>query len=150
MYLPTMKLLCVGRHRFLADHIASLFSETGADARAVVGLADAAEAALSAVPDVVLCEYDLLATNPLGSWEDDPVLARLPVVAVSLTRQPHEACAFDINGIAGFLYLPTLDREAAARTLSALARRTPGVEAICPPGSYALPSAPSERPASAR
>ncbi|MBA3890652.1 MAG: hypothetical protein H0X64_08980 [Gemmatimonadaceae bacterium] len=144
-----MKLLCVGRHQFLADHIASLFRETGVDARPVVGLAGAAEVATSEIPDVVLCEYDLLATNPLGSWEDDAVLSQLPVVAVSLTRRPHEACAFDINGIAGFLYLPTLDREAAARTLAALARRTPDVNPVSP-GAYTLPPVPTDRPATAR
>jgi hypothetical protein len=145
-----MKLLCVGRHQFLADHISAVFRETGVDARPVVGLDTAAEVAIADIPDVVLCEYDLLATNPLGSWEHDPILSQLPVVAVSLTRRPHEACAFDINGIAGFLYLPTLDRDAAARTLVALARRAPDPEPRRGAAAYVLPSAPSEFPANAR
>lgn len=141
-----MKLLCVGRHRFLADHIAALFAETGADTRAVVGLPLAAEVACADVPDVVLCDYDLLATNPLGEWERDPALGKLPVVAVSLTRRPHEACAFDVNGIAGFLYLPTLDRSAALRTLAALTHRTATDPAVA--GHYSLPLPASEHPAS--
>lgn len=120
----SMRLLCVGRHAFLAEHIASLFREAGAETYPVVGLARAAELAVSGGPDVVICEYDLLATNPLGAWERDAALSQIPVVAVSLTRRPHEACAFDVNGIAGFLYLPTLDREAALRTLESLALRT--------------------------
>ena len=145
-----MKLLCVGRHQYLADHISAVFRETGVDARPVVGLESAAEVAIVDVPDVVLCEYDLLATNPLGSWEHDVILSQLPVVAVSLTRRPHEACAFDINGIAGFLYLPTLDREAASRTLAALARRTPDPEPRRDAAAYTLRPAASEIPASAR
>lgn len=145
-----MKLLCVGRHQFLADHISAVFRETGVDARPVVGLDNAAEVAIVDVPDVVLCEYDLLATNPLGSWEHDAILSQLPVVAVSLTRRPHEACAFDINGIAGFLYLPTLDREAAARTLASLARRAPDPEPRRGTVAYVLPSASTEVPAHLR
>lgn len=145
-----MKLLCVGRHQFLADHISAVFRATGVDARPVVGLDSAAEVATADVPDVVLCEYDLLATNPLGSWEHDAILSKLPVVAVSLTRRPHEACAFDINGIAGFLYLPTLDRDAASRTLAALVRRAPDAESRPTPGAFTLPTAPTEIPANLR
>ena len=37
----------------------------------------------------------------------------MPVIAVSLTRRPHEAHLLDVNGIGGFLYLPLLDRNAA-------------------------------------
>ena len=145
-----MNLLCVGRHQFLADHIAAVFRETGVNARPVVGLENAAEVAVADIPDVVLCEYDLLATNPLDSWEHDAILSQLPVVAVSLTRRPHEACAFDINGIEGFLYLPTLDRDMAARTLAALARRSPDAERPRTAGAYTLLPAPSEMPANAR
>lgn len=143
-----MRLLCVGRHAYLAEHIASLFRAGGAVANPVVGLDRAARHAATEAPDVVLCEYDLLATNPLGAWERDPVLSRVPVVAVSLTRRPHEACAFDINGIAGFLYLPTLDHEAALRTLGALvARGAGGGVAPSSAGAYTLPVHPAARPA---
>jgi hypothetical protein len=45
----------------------------------------------------------------------------MPVIAVSLTRRPHEAHLLDVNGIAGFLYLPLLDRDAAMRIISAAA-----------------------------
>lgn len=131
--------MCVGRHALLADHIASVFRAAGIATRPVVGLREAAEVAAAELPDAILCDYDLLATNPLTAWEQDPVLADLPVVAVSLTRRPDEACAFDVNGISGFLYLPTLDRDAALRMLSGLARRSggTGVEAR----SYSWPIA---------
>jgi hypothetical protein len=69
----------------------------------------------------VICEYELLATLSLERWEQDELLSRMPVIAVSLTRRPHEAHLLDINGIGGFLYLPLLDREAATRIISAAA-----------------------------
>lgn len=118
-----MNVLCIGRHALLADHIASLFREAGAHTYPAVGLAEAAELAVQRRPDAVLCDYDLLATNSLEPWERDQRIASIPVVAVSLTRRPDEACAFDVNGIAGYLYLPTLDREAALAALAGLARR---------------------------
>jgi len=121
-----MRVLCVGRHALLADHVASVFRALGAETQPAVGLVEAAVVAARTLPDVVLCDYDLLATNPLDPWERDPVLSGIPVVAVSLTRRPEEACAFDVNGIAGFLYLPTLEPEGALRVLRAMAR--PGME----------------------
>ncbi|HEU5174241.1 MAG TPA: hypothetical protein VFT96_05755 [Gemmatimonadaceae bacterium] len=141
-----MRVLCVGRHALLADHIASVFREVGAETRPVVGLREAAEAAARELPDAILCEYDLLATNPLSAWEQDPVLADLPVIAVSLTRRPEEACAFDVNGISGFLYLPTLDREAALRALAGLSRRASG-EFPVDASRYTLPTFQAQEPA---
>jgi len=72
-------------------------------------------------PDVMICDYELLASYSLEAWEQDALLSRMPVIAVSLTRRPHEAHILDVSSIAGFLYLPTLDRSAALRTLSAAA-----------------------------
>jgi hypothetical protein len=63
----------------------------------------------------------LLATLSLEAWERDPLLSRLPVIGVSLTRRPNEVHLLDVNGIAGFLYLPTLDRDCAMRMLHAAA-----------------------------
>ena len=67
--------------------------------------------------------YELLATFSLSVWENDPALSRVPFIAVSLTRHPGEAHLLDINHIAGFLYLPTLDREDALSLLNAVQRR---------------------------
>jgi hypothetical protein len=69
----------------------------------------------------------LLATISLARWETDPLLSRIPLIAVSLTRNPGEAHLLDINGIAGFLYLPTLDRDDALRLLAAVTRKHSGV-----------------------
>ena len=65
----------------------------------------------------------LVVLVPLEQWEHDDLLSRTPVVAVSLTRHAEELQLLDVNGIAGFLYLPTLDRSAAMRILSAAAAR---------------------------
>jgi hypothetical protein len=82
-----LKALCVGRHRYLSDHFRRFFRRLGVDAASVVGIANAIEAARDQRPDIVFCEYDLLATMPLESWERDPFLSRVPVIAVSLTRR---------------------------------------------------------------
>ncbi len=109
--------LCVGRHRFLSDHLGLYFSRIGLRTHCVVGLDEGLEAARRLAPDVVLCDYDLLATVALDRWEHDAAFARVPVIAVSLTRRPEEMHLLDVNGIGGFLYLPTLDPEAALRVL---------------------------------
>jgi hypothetical protein len=109
--------LCVGRHRFLSDHLGLYFSKIGLRTRCVVGLDEALTAVRASAPDVVICDYDLLATIALDAWEHEAAFARVPVIAVSLTRRPEEMHLLDVNGIGGFLYLPTLDAQAALRVL---------------------------------
>jgi CheY-like chemotaxis protein len=121
----SVRLLCVGRHRFLADHLCEFFRDGDVETACAVGVAEAIERARALAPDVVVCDYDLLATIPLRSWERDPVLSHTPVVAVSLTRRPDEVHLLDINGIAGFLYLPALERADALRVVHAAARAAP-------------------------
>jgi hypothetical protein len=121
----SVRLLCVGRHRFLADHLSEFFRDADVEAACAVGVAEAIAQARALSPDVVICDYDLLATIPLRSWERDPVLSCTPVVAVSLTRRPDEVHLLDINGIAGFLYLPALERGDALRVVRAAAKAAP-------------------------
>jgi hypothetical protein len=125
-----LKALCVGRHRYLSDHFRRFFRRLGVDAASVVGIANAIEVARDQRPDIVFCEYDLLATMPLESWERDPFLSRVPVIAVSLTRRSDEMHLLDINNIAGFFYLPALTDEDARRLL----------HAVRPSAGYTLPS----------
>ena len=132
-----MRALCVGRHPYLSEHLGRFFGRLGLDTVCVTGLELAASAAESARPDVVLCDYDLLGSAPLDIWELHPVLSRVPIIAVSLTRRPEEVVLVEMNGIAGFLYLPILKAEDARRILG-IAR---------PPASYSLPSV-LDRPAS--
>lgn len=112
---PTLRValraLCVGRHQILGDHLARYFEQFGLETAYAVGIEGAITVARTVRPDVVICDYDLLATLPLDAWENDALLSRTPVVAVSMTRRPDETHLLDVNGIGGFLYLPTLRRE---------------------------------------
>ena len=88
-----------------------------------VGLDAALKRVSETAPDVVICDYDLLATIPLENWEANDLLSQTPVIAVSLTRHAEELHLLDVNGIAGFLYLPTLERAPAIKILHAAASR---------------------------
>jgi DNA-binding NarL/FixJ family response regulator len=116
-----MRVLCVGRHPYLSDHLCRFLDSLGVETQPAVGLEQAADRATAYRPDAVVCDYDLLATLPLDRWEQDPLLSRLPLIAVSLTRRPEDEQPLDINGIGGLLYLPTLDRNDALRLLAAVA-----------------------------
>lgn len=122
-----MRVLCVGRHPFLSEHLGRFFEKLGVETITCVGLCNAEELVRRHNPDAIIVEYDLLATISLASWEGDPMLARVPLIAVSLTRHPGEAHLLDINGIAGFLYLPTLDHDSALRLLAAVQQRRGGI-----------------------
>jgi DNA-binding NarL/FixJ family response regulator len=119
-----LSALCIARHSFLSEHIARYFAGMGVTTSEVVGLEAAVEAARRASPDVVICDYDLLATIPLEKWERDELLSNIPVIAVSLTRHSQELHLLDVNGIAGFLYLPTLEPSSALKILHAAATRS--------------------------
>ena len=118
-----MRVLCVGRHPFLSEHLSRFFEDFGLDCLPCVGLAEALKLVRGFEPDAVICDYDLLATMSLTNWEHDPVVADLPIIAVSLTRHPGEAHLLDVNGIAGFLYLPTLEPRDAHRLLAGIPPR---------------------------
>jgi DNA-binding NarL/FixJ family response regulator len=120
---PPLRALCIARHCFLSEHIARYFAQMGIATTNAVGLDSAAEAVGDVAPDVVICDYDVLADVPLERWEHNPLLAKTPVVAVSLTRHAEELHLLDMNGIAGFLYLPTLEEATAVKMLKAAAAR---------------------------
>ena len=118
-----LRALCIARHCFLSEHIARYFAAMGVATTNAVGLNSASESVGSVSPDVVICDYDLLAAIPLDRWEHDGLLSKTPVIAVSLTRNAEELQLLDANGIAGFLYLPTLEQASALRILHAAATR---------------------------
>jgi hypothetical protein len=126
-YIAAMRVLCVGRHPFLSEHLGRFFEKLGVETVPCVGMCDAEELVRQGPFDAVICEYDLLATISLANWESDPTLSRVPLIAVSLTRHPGEAHLLDINGIAGFLYLPTLDHDDALRLLAAVQQKRSGI-----------------------
>ncbi|HET7585559.1 MAG TPA: hypothetical protein VFK13_11665 [Gemmatimonadaceae bacterium] len=114
-----MRAVCIARHPFLSEHIAAVCADAGIEGMPAVGFEEGVRLARAQMPDVVLCDYDLLATSPLRQWEDDPDLSRTPVIAVSLTRRPEEVNLLDRNAIAGFLYLPLVSRDAVSRVIAA-------------------------------
>ncbi len=116
-----LRALCVGRHHFLSDHIARFFGPLGVETRHAAGLQQALEVSRDFDPDVVIAEYELLAMLSLEAWEQDELLSRTAVIAVSLTRRPDEAHLLDVSGIAGFLYLPLLDAGTAGKIIAAAA-----------------------------
>ena len=116
-----LKALCVGRHQFLAEHFARFFGELGIETKAAVAAQGAPIESGDFEADVVICEYELLATLTMQSIEREPSLSLLPLVAVSLSRRPTEAQVLDSTGIGGFLYLPLLKPDVAMRVISAAA-----------------------------
>ena len=118
-----LRALCVARHCFLSEHIARYFAEMGIATMTAVGLDAAVMVAGEVSPDVVICDYDVLANVALERWEHNTLLSKTPVIAVSLTRRAEELHLLEINGIAGFLYLPTLEQAAAMQILRAAASR---------------------------
>lgn len=105
--------LCIGRHRFLSEHYCSVFADFGIEATPIVGFGRGIAAARAQLPDLVFCDYDLLAGPSLNAWSGDDQLSAIPLVAVSLTRRPDEVHLPVGEGISNFLYLPLLTRETA-------------------------------------
>jgi hypothetical protein len=126
-------VVCVARHQYIAAHLARVFDNRDVCTVGVVGVNGAVESTRSCAPDVVVCEYELLTTSPLDEWECDEVLRYTPIVAVSLSRRSNELVPLDCNGIAGFLYLPTLSADDAHKIVRAAAARpryTPGAATL--------------------
>ncbi|HEY5088094.1 MAG TPA: hypothetical protein VII66_12115 [Gemmatimonadaceae bacterium] len=141
--MSALYVVCVARHEYLAAHIARFFDSVEVCTVGVVGVQGAVAATRSCAPDVVVCEYELLTTHPLDDWECDEVLRYSPIVAVSLTRRSNELVPLDCNGIAGFLYLPTLTQADAHNLLRAAALRprfTPGARSFTADTSESLPA----------
>jgi hypothetical protein len=122
-----MRLLCVGRHAFLSEHLCRFFSDLGAQCESVVGATGAVASARTFEPHLVIAEYDLLSPGVMDAWSQSDALHDVPVLAVSLTRRPEECLPPELCGLAGVIYLPALDR-ADAQSLLDLARRPRGVE----------------------
>lgn len=118
-----MRAICIARHRYLSEHVCSVFGAMNIETIPAVGFTDGMALARARRPQVVFCDYDLLATVSLSEWAADPILKQTPIIAVSLTRRHDEAQHFEGNGAAGFLYLPTLTEEDAAAVMSAVTRR---------------------------
>src|SRR3954464_109184 len=124
----SLRAICIARHPFLTGHFSRYFSSLGVRTSEMVGLSYSAtmgdDVDITDGPvDVLICDYDLLATVPLRKWEQHPLLSKIPVVAVSLTRKAQELHLLEFDRIAGFLYLPTIEPGEALQTLRSAASR---------------------------
>jgi len=125
-----MRVLCVGRHAFLSEHLCRVFGATGAVCEPVVGVNAVAQAAARFEPQVVICEGDLLSSTVLEHWARERSLSEVPVLAVTLTPRLDDAVPAELSSTdpATAIYLPSLNRAQVAALLAS-ARSSRGVTA---------------------
>jgi DNA-binding response OmpR family regulator len=117
-----MRVLCVGRHAFLSEHLCRVCSDAGAECMPAVGGAEALRKAAEFEPHVVVSDCDLVTQALLDSWTAEPALADVPVLAVSLTRRTEDPSQPEMCGPSAVLYLPALDRVQLFALLKSLHR----------------------------
>jgi hypothetical protein len=117
---PRPTVLCVGRHRYLCEHIARILDGFGVDVRTAVGLHEAAMVAASCkdILCAVLCDFDLLEPLTEEEWHAMPLLAPERLVITSLNRRHDELPPLAVRGAQRFLYLPLTTRETALAAIS--------------------------------
>jgi DNA-binding NarL/FixJ family response regulator len=117
-----MRLLCIARHPYLSGHIRRYFDGLGLDVATAVGIEEGVALLGASSPDVVLCDYDLLAAHPVSTWGDARAGRSAPLLAVSLTCRPEEMLLAP-GQVAGCRYRPLLapvDALAALRSAVAV------------------------------
>jgi hypothetical protein len=108
-------VLCVGRHRYLSEHVARVFGGLGFRTCVAVGLNEAAKAA--GMCGAILCDYDLLEALTEEEWHATPLLTADRLIAYSLNRRFDEVPPLAVRGAIRFLYLPRMTREQALQTI---------------------------------
>ena len=132
-----MRLLCVGRHAYLSEHLCRYFRGLGADCSAAVGVSEALSLVTRYEPHVIVCDCDLITPALLDEWAVNPQMVDVPLLAVSLTRRPEELPPVELMGVAGVLYLPSLDRTQVLALLAGAHRR----RGVSPPIDWTPPVA---------
>lgn len=117
-----MRVLCVGRHQYLSEHLCRFFRDLGAHCEPAVGVAAATDVAADFEPHLLVADSDLLNPGVLDAWSASSVLREVPVLAVSLTRRPEDHVPADVCGYAGVIYLPGLSRSEALALLDGTKR----------------------------
>jgi chemotaxis response regulator CheB len=121
-----MRVLCVGRHEYLSEHLCRYFREVGAECEPAVGAADALRRAATFEPHVVVSDGEQVTAALLEAWAAVSTLADVPVLAVSLTPPLDDAPLVEAQGAPPVIYLPSLSR-VQARALLDNVRRPSGV-----------------------
>ena len=129
-----MRVLCVGRHEYLSEHLCGYFRELGAQCEPAVGLERALVIARSFEPHLAVADSELLTASALETWTRDGALREVPLLAVSLTLRPEECASARVSGVAGVIYLPALDRDGAL----ALLRSVPRPQGMLPPDGVTI------------
>jgi hypothetical protein len=119
-----MRVLCVGRHAFLSEHLCRVFGAVGALCEPAVGPADVPKAATRFEPAVVVCEGDLLTPQVLESWAHEPALSGVSVLAVSMTPRPDDVIPAELSATdpTAVIYLPSLEPAQLAALLTSVCR----------------------------
>jgi hypothetical protein len=117
-----MRVLCVGRHVYLSEHLCRVCTIAGAECEPAVGAAEALRKAAEFEPHVVVSDSSLVTRALLDSWTAEPALADVPVLAVSLTRRPDDAPTPEPSEQVPVIYLPSLEREQLLELLTSLYR----------------------------
>jgi hypothetical protein len=103
-----------------------------------VGATEALSLATGYEPHVIVCDCDLITPGLLDEWAMVPSMADVPLLAVSLTRRPEELPPLELLGVAGVLYLPSLERAQLLTLLTGAHRR----RGVVPPVGWQPPMAP--------
>lgn len=117
-----MRLLCIGRHQYLSEHLCRFFGTDDVQCESATGVSAAPLAAAHFEPHLIVADGDLLNPSVLEAWSRDDALHHVPVLAVSLTRRPEEYTSAELSGIAGVIYLPHLKADEAMALLQGACR----------------------------
>ncbi|HZS62103.1 MAG TPA: hypothetical protein VFA43_22730 [Gemmatimonadaceae bacterium] len=110
------RVLCVGRHRYLSEHVARVFNGFGLSTCVAVGLNEAAKA--DGTFDAILCDHDLLEPLTEDEWRAMPLLATDRLIVYTMNRRFNEVPPLALRGAIKFLYLPLTTRELALAAIS--------------------------------
>src|SRR5437763_10989381 len=101
-----MRVLCVGSHASLSEHLCRVFREAGAECEPAVGGPEALRVAVRFEPHVAVCDSELVTPALLVPWALDPVLGDVALLAVTLTHRPADQEPATLSGGATAGYLP--------------------------------------------
>jgi DNA-binding response OmpR family regulator len=108
-----MRVLCVARHKYLTSQLCDYFTSMGLEVHAAVGIEEATKEMKTFAPDLIVCDFSLLATLSSRTLRTAG-LSTVPIIAASLAHRVEEVEVARVKDYtAGYLYLPTCTHEQA-------------------------------------